>query len=105
MLLLQFSVFIIILLPYRLELRVQLLRMLFGSGCILEAAVLCEVIIGVGICILGQLLMPLLAGCLQLLLFALSVEGGRCKLAQVIYVTIHVETPISVPIGAWGKVR
>lgn len=103
MLLLQFGVFIIILLPYRLELRVQLLCMLFGSGCVLEAAVLCKVVLGIGICILGQLLMPLLYGCLQLLSFALSVDGGRCKLAQSIYVTIHVETPISVPIGAWVK--
>lgn len=103
MLLLQFGVFIIILLPYRLELRVQLLCVLLGSGCVLETAILCEVVIGVGICVLGQLLMPLLSGCLQLLSFAISVDGGRCKLAQAIYVVIHVETPISVPIG--GRVK
>lgn len=101
--LLQFGVLIIILLPYGLELRVQLLCVLSGPGWVLEATVLCEVVIGVGICVLGQLLMPLLSCCLQLLLFALSVDGGRCKLAQAIYVTIHVETPISVPIGARGK--
>lgn len=53
MLLFQCGVFIIIPLPYGLELRVKLLRMLFGSVCVLEAAVLCEVVIGVGICILG----------------------------------------------------
>ena len=47
--------------------------------------------------------MPLLSCCLQLLSFAISVDGGRCKLAQAIYVTIHVETPISVPIV--GRVK
>lgn len=80
MLLFQFGVLIIILLPYGLELRIQLLRMLTGSGCVLEAAVLYKVIISIGICILGQLLMPLLPGCLQLLLFTASIDGGCCKL-------------------------
>lgn len=67
MLLLQFGVFIIIPLPYRLKLRVQLLRVLPGSGCVLEAAVLCEVVVGIWILVLAQCLMPLLPIGLQLL--------------------------------------
>lgn len=103
MLLSQLVVFVIILMPNRLELRVQLLCVLPGSGCVLEAAILCKVVISIGVCILGQLLMPLLLCCLQLLPFAASVDGGRCKLAQALYVTIHVETPISVHIGGMVK--